>query len=100
MFCRQCGSQIPDQASICTHCGVATISTARNRTTYVLLGALVGFFGFPGVHNLYAGETAKGITQLLLSVLSCWILWIPMYIWTVVEVCTVTTDADGRPLIG
>ncbi len=78
MYCRQCGAQIPDQAVICTHCGVANASSYKSKTVFVLLGALLGLSGFPGVHNIYIGQTGKGITQLLLSVLSCWILWIPM----------------------
>jgi len=31
------------------------------------------------VHNFYAGYNQKGLIQLLVSVLSCWLLWIPMY---------------------
>lgn len=49
---------------------------------------------------MYIGDTGKGVLQLLLTVLSCWLLWIPVYIWTVIEVCNTTTDADGRPMIG
>ena len=104
MYCKQCGNEIPDLAVICVKCGVATGRPLaprqdKTRSTYVLLGALAGFFGFPGVHNLYAGKTGRGITQLLVSICTCWILWLPMYIWTVVEVCSETQDADGNPLV-
>lgn len=107
MYCRQCGNEIADQAAICVKCGVATSKgpgaavgvAPKAKGTYVLLGALLGLFGFPGIHNFYAGYSGKGLAQLLCSVLSCWILWLPMYIWTIVEVCTVAVDADGNPMI-
>lgn len=107
MFCSQCGNALSDQAVACPQCGAATAYLAvtqqtamayKDRTTYILFGVLLGMIGLPGVHNLYAGHTSRGLVQLLLSVLTCWILWIPMYIWTIVEVCTETVDSDGRPL--
>ena len=69
---------------------------AKDRTGYILLGVLLGIIGFPGVHNLYAGHVGRWLTQLLVSVLTSWILWIPMYNWTIVEVCTETVDSEGR----
>lgn len=105
MFCSQCGNALTDQAVACPQCGAATAHfplmqpvPAKDRTTYILFGVLLGLIGLPGVHNLYAGHTSRGLVQLLVSVLTCWILWIPMYIWTIVEVCTETVDSDGRPL--
>jgi len=113
-FCFSCGSETSPHATLCVKCGCALAPTAaaapayaparagtpgaKSRMVYVLLGALVGLVGFPGVHNLFAGRTGRGLTQLLVSVLTCWLLWIPMYIWTLVEVCSVTTDAAGRPM--
>jgi TM2 domain-containing membrane protein YozV len=70
----------------------------RQKNTYMLLGIGLGFFGFPGVHNLYAGHTGRGVTQLALTIVSCYILWIPIYIWTFVEALTVTTDGEGNPM--
>ena len=104
MFCSQCGNALSEQAVACPQCGAATAHfpvvqhqvASKDRTSYILLGVLLGIIGFPGVHNLYAGHTSRGLIQLLVSVLTCWILWIPMYIWTIVEVCTETVDSDGR----
>ncbi len=85
MYCKACGKEIHDQAVICVHCGVPTtlgtmpVSAPKTRTAYILLGVLAGIIA-PGVHNLYVGYTGRGLTQLLLTVLTCWILWIPMYI--------------------
>jgi|GEM_PF-335222 TM2 domain-containing membrane protein YozV len=113
MFCRQCGSEIPSQAVVCVKCGVATgvpvagaipssqqvpLNPPKSRLAYILFGLLLGFPLFlPGIHNLYAGYTSKGLIQLLLTIFTCGLLWLPMYIWTVVEVCTVTVDAKGVP---
>lgn len=104
MFCKQCGLELVDNAAVCTRCGVATgyfpqaVAQNKNRTTYILLGALLGLIGFPGMHNFYAGYTQKGLIQLLISVLTCWLLWLPMYIWAIVEICTVAEDSDGKPM--
>ena len=61
----------------------------KDRVAYVLLAVLLGF----GIHNLYAGYTNRGIIQLVLSVLCC--LWPFMWIWAIIEACTVTQDANG-----
>ena len=104
MFCKQCGQQLVDEAVVCPHCGVATghfpqvVAQGKSRTSFILFGALLGLIGLPGMHNFYAGYNQKGLVQLLVSVLSCWLLWIPMYIWTIVEICTVTVDSDGKPM--
>ncbi|MDR1074777.1 MAG: NINE protein [Xanthomonadaceae bacterium] len=68
----------------------------KSQTLYIVLGAIIGLIGFPGIHNLYAGYTRNGLVQLICAWVSCGVLWIPIYIWTIVEVCTVTHDSDGR----
>ena len=67
-------------------------SSAKDRVAYVLLAV---FLGGIGIHNFYAGFTNRAIIQLLVSVLSCGILWFFMWIWAIVEACTVTQDANG-----
>lgn len=109
MHCQNCGSELGENAAVCLQCGVAVTGVGggvvqhpvgtKSRTTYILLSVLLGLIGFPGIHNLYAGEQNRGLAQLLVSVLSCWILWLPMYIWAIVEACTVTQDAEGRPFL-
>lgn len=68
----------------------------KSRTAYILLGI---FLGTLGIHNFFAGYTGRGIAQLLTSVLIGWLI-IPLlavWIWVLVEICTVTTDANGMP---
>ena len=64
---------------------------AKDRVAYVLLAVLLGF----GIHNFYAGYNNRAIIQLLVSILTCGIGWIFMWIWGIVEACTVTQDANG-----
>jgi TM2 domain-containing membrane protein YozV len=66
-------------------------------------GLLAIFLAGLGIHNFYLGYTSKGLTQLLISVLSCGYLWIFMAIWEFIEgirvlIGSVNTDATGRPL--
>ncbi|MEI6421565.1 MAG: zinc ribbon domain-containing protein [Lentisphaerota bacterium] len=104
-YCGNCGNEIDPLAALCVKCGnslnpanAAPTFNVKNRLTYILLGILLGLIGLPGIHNLYAGYTGKGLTQLLISILSCGLLWIPMYIWALVEACTITVDSHGNPM--
>ncbi len=107
-FCPNCGNAITEKQSLCTSCGCELASFfeqkempkkgalhAKNKTTFLLLGI---FLGSLGIHNFYAGYNTKGIIQLAITLVSCgflsWIVWI----WAVIEVCTVTADADGIPM--
>ena len=68
----------------------------KSKTTFVLLGVLLGGLG---IHNFYAGYTTKGIIQLVISLVTAFIGGsIGVWIWAVIEVCTVQVDAYGRPL--
>lgn len=69
----------------------AANANAKDRVAYVLLAVLLGC----GIHNFYAGYNTKGIIQLLVSILTCGIGWIFMWIWAIIEACTVTKDANG-----
>ena len=64
----------------------------KSRLAYILLAI---FLGPLGVHNFYAGYTGKGIAQLLISLISFGFLAPVVFIWNLVEICTVTKDAQG-----
>lgn len=68
-------------------------------------GLLAIFLGGLGIHRFYLGDTNRGVLMLLLSVLSCFILYPIIHIWGLVEGVLYlsgssgyTTDATGRPL--
>ena len=62
------------------------------------------FLGFLGIHRFYLGYTGIALTQLLLSVLSCFVFAPAIAIWGLVEgiliLCNnyITVDAHGQPL--
>ena len=53
-----------------------------------------------GIHNFYAGRTACGVVQLLITILSCGFLsWISG-LWALIEMFTVSRDGYGVPMQG
>ncbi|MCZ2156325.1 MAG: NINE protein [Bryobacterales bacterium] len=67
-----------------------------DRRTYTLLGF---FFGYLGVHNLYANRMSVGIIQLCVTVFTCFLAAPIVWIWALVEICTLDRDGDGLPMI-
>jgi hypothetical protein len=72
------------------------ISNPKSRVAFILLGLFLGLFG---IHNFYAGYTGKALTQLLLNLFLFWTVIVPLgiSIWVLVEVITISHDAQGRP---
>ncbi len=68
----------------------------KSRLIYIILAI---FLGTLGIHNFYAGYTGKGIAQLLLTLLSAGFLGLIVFIWAIVEICTVDKDSNGVPFI-
>lgn len=120
MKCEYCDNEIPVGVSRCPSCGAivrvidqSPINSQRqltgqvyaapqppqsaepkSRVVYVILGI---FLGVLGIHNFYAGRTYCGLAQLLTTLLLGWLL-IPVFgiwIWTIVEICTIKCDGDG-----
>jgi TM2 domain-containing membrane protein YozV len=65
---------------------------AKNRTTFLVLGVL---FGALGVHSFYAGYTRKGLIQLAVTVFTMGFGGLMVWIWAVIDICTISTDSDG-----
>jgi TM2 domain-containing membrane protein YozV len=74
------------------------IGLQKSRLSYILLGL---FLGGLGIHNFYAGYSGKGVAQLLLTLLLFWTIVVPIgvWIWIIVEICTVDTDANGNRMM-
>ena len=64
----------------------------RSRTTYILLGALLGAFG---AHSFYAGYKKKGAWQLALTLVSLGFAAPMTWMWAVIDICTVNQDHLG-----
>jgi TM2 domain-containing membrane protein YozV len=65
---------------------------AKNRSTFIVLGALLGFFG---AHNFYAGYKRKAVMQLCLTAFTLGFAAIMTWVWAVIDVCTVDRDSTG-----
>ena len=67
----------------------------RTRLIYILLAIFLGCFG---IHNFYAGYIKKAIIQLLCVFPGSFLVIPPFsaFVWVLVDICTVTKDADGK----
>lgn len=119
MFCKNCGTQIDDQAAFCPNCGQAVngqstqsqqsqqpinqnFGPAKSKLAAGLLGI---FLGSLGVHNFYLGYNKRALLQLLVSLLTCGFGATVMGIWGLIEGIFYlvgkdgyTTDANGVKL--
>jgi hypothetical protein len=64
----------------------------KNRSSYILLGALLGAFG---AHNFYAGYHKKAGMQLAITVLTLGFGTPMSWIWAVIDICTIDCDSRG-----
>ncbi len=104
-YCHNCGQTMAPGAAYCTSCGAAPMpaAPAANAKSKLAAGLLGIFLGCFGVHNFYLGNTGKAVAQLLITVLSCFMLSVVSGIWGLVEgimlLCgQITTDAQGNAL--
>jgi hypothetical protein len=91
----------------------APTPAAISRSMFILLALLPALIGIFGIHNIVAGYIARGVVQLVLSLLTlgsvlgtivlplcCCIgipLWPVLFVWTLIEVILVVRDARGVP---
>ena len=110
-YCTNCGNELKEGADICLKCGkianqninaqnINKDPTAKSKIVAGILGILLGCFG---VHNFYLGYTSKAIAQVLITVLSCFILSPISAIWGLIEgimilTGSIDTDASGKKL--
>ena len=70
----------------------AEVREPKHRTSYIILGALLGAFG---AHNFYAGYYKKAGIQLAITLLTLG-LGSPMsWMWAVIDICTIDRDSRG-----
>lgn len=64
----------------------------KNRTTFIVLGALLGAFG---AHNFYAGYYGKAVAQLGITVVTFGFGSPMSWIWAIIDICTIHQDKRG-----
>ena len=129
-FCAHCGTSLDEGTKFCQNCGsnceapsakapevpqmnatmmnnsAPTVSMnsasvpGKSRIAAGLLGIFLGSFG---VHNFYLGRTGRAVAQLLITILSCFLLSFISGIWSLIEsiliLCgNVQVDGNGNPL--
>ncbi len=113
-YCTNCGKELKEGADICLNCGKiinpekaeeqAAKPTNPNAKSKIAAGILGIFLGCFGVHNFYLGYTGKAVGQLLITLLSCFILSPISAIWGFIEgvliLCgSIDKDASGNKLV-
>jgi len=69
----------------------------KSRGVYIILGV---FFGLFGIHNFYAGHYRKGTWQLLITILTGWLI-IGLLIsgfWAISDMISETKDAECKEM--
>jgi len=64
----------------------------KSRTTFIVLGALLGAFG---AHNFYAGYRNKAIAQFCITAFTLGFAGPMSWIWAIIDICTVDRDSKN-----
>ncbi len=110
-FCHNCGAEVNEEQDVCIKCGVKLKNNNSNNNgnnnpeakSKIAAGLLGIFLGAFGVHNFYLGYTGKAVAQLLITLLSCFVLSFISGIWGLIEgililVGSINKDANGNLL--
>lgn len=107
-YCSNCGKKVNENQDVCLNCGVNLRKNKKidnvNGKSKITAGILGIFLGCYGVHNFYLGYNGKAIAQLLITLLSLFLLSWVSAIWGLIEGILILTgsikeDAFGNPLV-
>lgn len=107
-YCSNCGKKVNENQDVCLNCGVNLKKDKQidnpNGKSKITAGILGIFLGCFGVHNFYLGYNGKAIAQLLITLLSIFLLSWVSAIWGLIEGILILTgsikeDAFGNPLV-
>lgn len=107
-YCFNCVKKVNEVQDVCLNCGVNLRKNKKidnvNGKSKITAGILGIFLGCYGVHNFYLGYNGKAIAQLLITLLSLFLLSWVSAIWGLIEGILILTgnikkDASGNDLI-
>ena len=92
-FCLNCGKPTDPKAVVCVNCGVGFVPAHRecNKIAAGLLGILLGSLG---IHKFILGYAKEGVIMLLVSLLTCGVGAMVMWVIGLVEGITYLTKTD------
>ena len=75
-YCPHCGKETNADAAVCLSCGCSLTNTGSGAKSKLAAGLLGLFLGTFGIHNFYLGYTQKAIIQVLLGTVGALFLFI------------------------
>ena len=108
-FCPNCGKEVPENATICLGCGISLVEQTKeaapeaenknklggqDKTTMIIVALFLGGFG---IHNFMMGESKKGITRLVATLL-CTLGWV-LALVDLIKICTDSYVVDPEAFI-
>ncbi len=82
------------------HRQLLSFESTHNGIIYIVLAF---FLGSIGIHNFYIGYWKRGLTQLVMTLISPYMLFIPLLftaVWATLEIFLVNHSANGCILSG
>ena len=99
-YCQNCGVEIAEGQAVCVNCGHSLVATAAEGEKSKLVAVLLALFlGSIGIHDFYLGYTKYGIINIVLTVCT----GVGGSIWALVDLIrlltgSLHTDANGNEL--
>lgn len=99
-YCQNCGVEIAEGQAVCVNCGHSLVATAAEGEKSKLVAVLLALFlGSIGIHDFYLGYTKYGIIKIVLTVCT----GVGGSIWALVDLIrlltgSLHTDANGNEL--
>lgn len=128
-YCKKCGRELLDTDKFCPTCGTpaeengsnisddlngfintkphekGNVSNKSRAVAAILACPFVIGLGMLGIHQFYLGNTSRGLTYLLLTLLLFWLIIpvIVIFILSLIDFITILTgdayDSDGKQLV-